>query len=237
MKFALVDGQRREAEPQLSGTCPLDGHPMVAKCGEERARHWAHKGNHSCDPWWENETEWHRNWKEHFPKEWQEKIHHAEDGERHIADVKTDKDWVIELQNSHIDPDERRSRDAFYKRVIWIVNGLRLKKDGPQFLKAWNAGAPISRNSNIRRVASAECALLRKWTDSPSSIFFDFGGGKIIWWVFHKNQTGQAYVTPLSNTDFIAAHRGGATPFDEWAKVVQDLATRCEENLRRGRII
>jgi hypothetical protein len=36
MKFALVDGHRREAAPGLSGTCPIDGRPMIAKCGKKK---------------------------------------------------------------------------------------------------------------------------------------------------------------------------------------------------------
>ena len=51
------------------------------------------KGRRFCDPWWENETEWHRAWKDQFPADWQEIVHHAEDGEKHIADVKTDR-WL-----------------------------------------------------------------------------------------------------------------------------------------------
>jgi hypothetical protein len=50
----------------------------------------------------ENETEWHRAWKDQFPPEWQEIVHLAGDGERHIADVKTGDGWVIEFQHSYI---------------------------------------------------------------------------------------------------------------------------------------
>src|SRR6266705_700580 len=138
MKFALINGERREAEPGLTGACPIHGHPMVARCGDLRTWHWAHKGSLSCDPWWENETEWHRNWKGRFPRDWQEVICQAEQGEKHIADVKTDREWVIEFQHSHIKPEERRLRDLFYKRLIWVVDGTRRKRDAMQFLKSWN---------------------------------------------------------------------------------------------------
>jgi hypothetical protein len=88
MKFALVDGQRHEALPNLSGKCPNCDQPMIAKCGEVRMSHWAHQRRVSCDTWWENETEWHRNWKGQFPAIWQEFVHRAENGEKHIADVR-----------------------------------------------------------------------------------------------------------------------------------------------------
>src|SRR5262245_13731989 len=129
MKFALVNGQRQEAQPDLSGECPVCKSPMIAHCGDVYARHWAHKGSQLCDRWWEPETEWHRAWKDQFPAEWQEIVHHAENGDRHIADVKTDRDWVIEFQNSYLKPDERRSRDAFYRKLIWVLNGKRRKTD------------------------------------------------------------------------------------------------------------
>ena len=106
MKFADVNGERREAQPGFQGTCPWCSQPMVAKCGEFNIWHWAHQGRRVCDPWWENETEWHRAWKGEFPVNWQEVIHQAENGEKHIADVKTDQGWVIEFQHSRIKPEE-----------------------------------------------------------------------------------------------------------------------------------
>jgi hypothetical protein len=63
---------------------------MIAKCGQIRVWHWAHRAIRTCDPWWEPETKWHRDWKNQFPEDWQERIHKSEAGERHIADVKTD---------------------------------------------------------------------------------------------------------------------------------------------------
>src|SRR5262245_8008532 len=106
MKFAVVEGERREAQPGLAGECPFCRDAMIAKCGEVRVWHWAHWGTRTCDRWWEPETEWHRAWKNHFPVGWQEKIHTSEDGEKHFADVKTESGLVIEFQNSHLHRDE-----------------------------------------------------------------------------------------------------------------------------------
>lgn len=72
MKFAVVEGERQEAQPGLSGKCPFCGDAMIAKCGQVRDRHWSHRGTRKCDPWWEPETEWHRAWKNQFPRDWQE---------------------------------------------------------------------------------------------------------------------------------------------------------------------
>jgi competence CoiA-like predicted nuclease len=134
MRFALVDGQRREAESGLSGECDGCESALVAKCGEVRVRHWAHRARRNCDPWWENETEWHRSWKARFPDHWQEILHHATDGERHRADVKTAHGWALEFQHSFIKPEERRSREAFYAKLMWVVDGTRRKRDKAQLI-------------------------------------------------------------------------------------------------------
>ncbi len=90
--------------------------------------HWAHAPQRNCDPWWENETPWHRKWKSYFPEHWRERLH--EDlgtNEKHIADVKTDGGRVLEFQNSPMPIDELQSREKFYGDMIWIVNGEKFK--------------------------------------------------------------------------------------------------------------
>ena len=62
---------------------------MVAKCGPRIIHHWAHEGRRNCDLWWENETEWHRDWKNLFPLDCREVSHTAEDGEVDRADIRT----------------------------------------------------------------------------------------------------------------------------------------------------
>ena len=39
MKFSLVNGRRQEAQPNLSGECPVCGQATVAKCGEVKIWH------------------------------------------------------------------------------------------------------------------------------------------------------------------------------------------------------
>jgi competence protein CoiA len=134
-KYALVNEERREAERGLLGKCPVCKNPVIAKCGDIRVKHWAHKGKRSCDIWWENETEWHRAWKDKFPRECQEFIQHDELGEKHIADVRTNHGLVIEFQHSHLDPKERDAREHFYKNMVWVVDGTRLEKNYQRFQK------------------------------------------------------------------------------------------------------
>ncbi len=237
MKFALVSGQRQEAQPNLSGECPVCGSPMIARCGEVRLWHWAHKGRRLCDPWWENETEWHRAWKDLFPVGWQEFVQHDGDGERHIADVKTDDGWVIEFQHSYIKPEERRSREAFYHKLVWVVDGLRRQTDGAQFRKAWDEGRPVGGNSLVRRTFSDECRLLREWAGSNAPIFLDLGDTEALWWVFAKSTSGSAYVHLFSRAQFIELHRSTATEtarqFHEFVNdILPKLIADYESHLR-----
>src|SRR5262245_37845982 len=127
MKYAIVDGQRREAMPGLLGTCRRCDAPVKPKCGRFRVWHWAHPPG-SVDHQWEPETEWHRKWKGCFAVECQEIVHQASNGEIHIADVKTGYGLVIEFQHSPIREEERRLREEFYERMFWLVNGQRLKR-------------------------------------------------------------------------------------------------------------
>jgi len=128
MQFALVNGVRSTAQPKTQGICQFCGDTMIAKCGRKTISHWAHTPKRKCDPWWENETPWHRRWKSCFPEDWRERIHEdPTTKEKHIADVKTDTGRVLEFQNSPMPADELESREDFYGDMIWIVNGDRFR--------------------------------------------------------------------------------------------------------------
>jgi hypothetical protein len=63
-----------------------------------------------------------------FPEECREVVHQDPVTlERHVADVKTANNMVIELQNSPMSLPELRSREAFYGRMIWIVNAAKFQ--------------------------------------------------------------------------------------------------------------
>jgi len=129
LQYALVDQERREAFPAGHGLCPSCGAAMVAKCGPRVMHHWAHAGRQNCDPWWENETAWHRAWKALFPDTWREVSHVTPDGEIHRADIKTATGIVIEIQHSSISDAERLSRESFYGNLVWVVDGLRFREN------------------------------------------------------------------------------------------------------------
>jgi len=123
MQYAVVNSERHEAFPGGRGACPTCGSPVLAKCGPRVIHHWAHAARKDCDPWWENETDWHREWKSLFPEACREISYTALDGEIHRADVVTKTGIVIEFQHSAMTDVERLSRETFYKNLIWIVDG------------------------------------------------------------------------------------------------------------------
>lgn len=175
MQFALLNGQRIEAAPGLSAICPGCGAPLVAKCGRTRVWHWAHRGQRSCDPWWEPETEWHRRWKSHFPVHTQEVRQQAEDGEWHIADVKTSLGLVFEFQHSHLDPEERAQREAFYDPLVWVVDGCRLKRDARNFALMIR-GTERWTSPSVRTLPYEPDGCPRDWSTCRHPVIFDFTG-------------------------------------------------------------
>ena len=175
MKFAIVNGCKTEALKGAKGICPNCGSELIAKCGEFKMNHWAHKGVRNCDSWWEPETEWHRSWKNNFPDEWQEYILLDElTNEKHIADILTIDKLVIEFQHSQIDPQERISRENFYKNMVWVVHGTRLKRDFPRFLKAKNNFQETDL-PKIFLVDFEEC-FPSTWLGISKPVIFDFCG-------------------------------------------------------------
>lgn len=74
------------------------------------------------------ETPWHRNWKKAFPPAYREVS--FEDkvlGELHRADVHTPCGTTLEFQNSAICLQELESREAYYPKLVWVLNGKKFK--------------------------------------------------------------------------------------------------------------
>ena len=204
MKFAKVDNKRIEATKGVKGICPVCGSEVIARCGEIKIHHWAHK-NKCTDHWWENETEWHRNWKNQFPKEWQEIVHFDDSGEKHIADIKTPENWVVEFQHSAIKTEERRSRNEFYNKdsnLIWVVDGIRRKTDAEQFDDELKLGSQISTKPIFTQV-SAESTLLKEWGYSESFVFLDFGDNEKEWLWCICPHNGKNFITKVTRKRFV----------------------------------
>ena len=178
MHFAFINNNRVEAQPELKGLCPCCSKPVIAKCGTKKIWHWAHQSKINCDNWWEPETKWHRTWKDNYPADWQEI---SLLNEQHIADVHTVHNLVIEFQHSHIEPQERASRELFYKNMVWVVDGIRLKRDYPRFLKGKNNSFENTifyntENPKIFRVEHIDWCFPSAWLESSVPVIFDFLG-------------------------------------------------------------
>jgi competence protein CoiA len=221
MKYALVDGGRREAMPGLSGKCPDCAAAVVAKCGWVRDWHWAHWRTRDCDRWSEPETEWHRAWKNHFPESWQEISRRSDNGKMHRADVKTKSGVVLEFQHSFLRREEREAREMFYQNMVWVVHGLRKRA---QFFVSLRAAVRVNSKLLILAVHSSECALLRDWEASRVPVYFDFGDSEpdetlrfntpTLWRLTPCGRNSLAYLSPVSKAEFLRAHLEGL-PFEE----------------------
>jgi competence protein CoiA len=213
MKYAMSNGEKREAQRGLIGKCPICDVPVKPRCGKIRVHHWYHPPGH-FDHRWEPETPWHRNWKNLFPKEWQEVLHRAENGERHLADVKTARGQVLEFQHSEITEEERSSREAIYGEMCWVVDGSPRKNHKKQFVKALELGRVVQRNPLTIAVPTASSMLLRKWEASQKVVVFDFGEQEasfgsfsfataVLWMSPPARQNGETVLQPIYRSGFV----------------------------------
>jgi competence protein CoiA len=211
--IALVNSQRALASPKLKkGQCPICLQPVTAKCGVQRAWHWAHDSKKDCDSWWE-ETEWHRAWKSRFPLEWQEVVlYDTQSGEKHLADIRTKHGLVIEFQHSPLDPQERVARESFYKNMIWIVDASHRKNDFKRFLKG-SSQFLKTHHQSIFRVLFPDKVFPANWVESTKPVFFDFRDlisvdpneklREFLWCLLPGRVERQAVVIALNRSDIV----------------------------------
>lgn len=231
MKFALIDGERREPQPNMVGRCPGCGEVVTAKCGTQRVWHWAHKGRVICDRWWEPETEWHRAWKNLFPTSWQEVPCRSEaTGELHIADIRTPHGLVLEFQHSAIHLAERLARETFYEAMLWIVDGSRLKRDRPrmdEYLPGWRT-LP---EGDVRTIYQPAVIFPRRWIDCTAPVLFDFDGPQPdvegeqrnpLICLLPQRFRGEAVCFTVHRSTLALITKNQATIFD-WRRVHNDL--------------
>lgn len=243
MRFARIDNELVEAVPDLKGAvCPGCGAPVIAKCGTQKVHHWAHRNTKMCDSWWETETQWHRNWKNKFPIVWQEIfLHDEQTGELHIADVRTEHGLVIEFQHSHIKPEERISRENFYKNMVWVVDGTRLTRDYPRFVKASKEFSKVKEGIFQHHFAD-EC-FPRQWLHSDVPVIFDFLGNESpdtideikrnLYCLFPNDDEFEAIFAEITRKAFVNAVMSG-----DWTPRVQCfLEDRKAEKLEQERRI
>lgn len=120
MLLAEHNGERVNAQKGIAASCPGCGAPVVAKCGDFQAHHWAHAAG-TCRYVDKEESEWHLKWKSVFPRSDVE----IKFG-NHRADI-FHQGRVIELQNSPLKGGDLWAREACYgDKLIWLLNGQTL---------------------------------------------------------------------------------------------------------------
>lgn len=203
MKFALINGVKTEAAKGLTGTCQCCGGVVIAKCGQFKIHHWAHKSLKQCDPWWENETDWHRQWKSYFPVSNQEVIFISPTGEKHIADIYLpDKKCVIEVQSYQIKPEEMKSREDFYNVMIWVVNGCKNEFDKYYFhLSVHEAHTNDKLLRKINWVGRSK--LIARWSNTTKHVYFDFGESVLWHLIEFDTKSKQGLVKAYYKQNFI----------------------------------
>ncbi len=174
MLYAFVGKERVSPIPGARAMCPQCKRSVIAKTGEINVWHWAHVSIQDCDDWSEGETEWHASIKAQFPQEWVEQGI-TKDGVTHRADILTPGGLVIELQHTSISPEEIRTRENFYGRMLWLFDArdayenynLDIRDDDDPF-----------DNSNYRtfrwKHARKSIAFARK------SVYLDLGEGCVL---------------------------------------------------------
>lgn len=184
---------------------------MTAKCGQQRVHHRAHR-TAICDEWWEPETQWHRDWKNEFPEDWQETRITAPDGDFHIADVRTPGGTVLEFQHSPLSAVDRQSRETFYGRMAWIVDGRRKENDLPAFWHLLSFTTPDYGKMRGWRLPLRRLPLIETWIVAASPVYLDFGGENFsgmglpsveLLWRISKASNGRIIVTPFSRQSII----------------------------------
>ncbi|UOA23234.1 hypothetical protein DSM110277_01648 [Sulfitobacter pontiacus] len=212
MRYASLNSVRVEPSPGAHAFCSCCGADLIAKCGSQKLWHWAHKGKTHCDHWWENETIWHRIWKEQFPASWREAVQTSSSGEKHIADIKAEFGLVVEFQHSPISYRERRSRELFYQRMIWVIDGTRLKSDREPFFKHINVKTArhfegvevVEFNPYVPRIT-------RRWMDAEKPVFVDFGDDDL-WGISAQMGVWQKFTSKISKVEFVDTITSGGSP-------------------------
>lgn len=231
MKYALVNGERQTARRGPPGMCPECDGSVIAKCGTVVIHHWAHKVSSNCNSRWENEGPWHQAWKNHFPENWQEVVHFDDNGEKHVADLKTDHAWVLEFQHSYIKPEERRSRDAFYcPKLIWVVDALRRPTDFTQFDNMMQGASHLDATGSFWAASPGSCRLVKEWSGGNAQVLFDFGAKFGLWWMLGRMSNDQVLFARYTHTQFIEAHGGIEAQKDtDFDALMMQLGTLVEE--------
>ena len=180
MRDALVNGKKQGAFKTGRGKCLCCGADVIARCGDLRCHHWAHKSRKCTYSLKELKTPWHIKWQECFQEDWQEvRCSDETNSQCRIADIKTPHGLVVEFQHSPISSEERLARENFHKTMIWVVDGTRCKNDFSHFIKNKNKLEKFFPGKSespwaIYTTINFAGLLPEKWLDTTVPVYLDF---------------------------------------------------------------
>lgn len=231
MFYALLNGVRVEPEKGLEGAvCPFCRQPVIARCGEERVKHWSHRSVIDCDPWLEAETEWHRRWKNLFG-DMQEQMH-ENGGARHMADVKTTDGTIVEFRHNAISREGCATREAFFgKTMFWVVDCAR----NGRLTERLNENRYRLRTSNVlgclmQSTREPEKCFPKVWTESRRFVFLDYGMPELIC-IFPGRMKGLLLCMTMQKDEFVECVNDGYAKFREKCVRVWREMKRSTDNV------
>lgn len=229
MKFAIVGNNKHQKPAKgIKGVCPFCGETLVARCGNIRMHHWAHPSDSQC-PYKENKGEWHIDWQNEFPDDWQEVLLvDPATNEKNIADIQTLTGFVLEFQHSHIKDEEKTARENFYKNMVWVVDGVNWKKIDSFFENKFkNLSEKEPEKFHIDRY-DYETNFSIIWADATVPIVYDFYNKaslghtqrwrEYLYFCFPYRSFVGFYVVPIKRQNFIKIARE-----DRLQKMVHDI--------------
>lgn len=231
MLLALSNKELISPTKNRIAQCPLCNVKVIAKCGEINIHHWAHYKKEGCDSWSEPETYWHKSWKESFPIQNREVVMNK-NGIKHFADIFTNNQIIIELQNSNISSETIRERELFYgDRLLWVINAGRYRdhirvhpnKEIEKLLsgikpKYWYYEIFLSDDyindflSTSKEFTFSWKYPIRSWLNSKRPVFLDINENYMLW--FYKGigtDFGKFKVYPKNR--FFEKYEGDYTRF------------------------
>ncbi len=149
-----------------------EGHVLIAKRGEVRVHHYAHKSGVTC-VCGNNKGQWHIDWQDRVMMDYQE-IRMINQGKIHIADIFTSP-YVVEIQHSPMDKKEIKAREEFYTKkmghkMAWVFDACRW-----EYRKMKENGSSIT----IKRLRGSQFPLHASYTGDVT-LFLDFGKKELL---------------------------------------------------------
>ncbi|MET0181318.1 MAG: hypothetical protein ABW199_00375 [Caulobacterales bacterium] len=144
---------------------------------------------------------------------------------------------MIELQHSYLCAEERAARERFYRNIIWVVDGTRLQRDLPRFIKGAIDLHPVGKSVYAHPFSHE--LFPKCWLGCSAPVFFDFGASqddaarvvhRRLWCLLPQIDDG-AIVLPITREVFIRIARENAM-----ALLLLRLRKRLAQHLAAQRV-